>query len=141
MFAPACDEFASLIFELHSEGTAQMEHGQIETLISLVGTEVLRLLMQAHLDVRALGEPRRHDVTGADDAILTRCREKCERTLATTFGDVTARRKVTAVPVLKVAFHWMESSTFPKTNTRMSLDDGRRREWLSIPLMKWWPIS
>jgi len=93
IFAPACDEFASLVLELHGEGTAQMKHGQIETFISRVGTEILRLLMQAHLDVRALREPRMHDVTGPDGTILTRCRQNCERTLGTIFGDVMVRRK------------------------------------------------
>jgi hypothetical protein len=114
MFAPACDEFASLVFELHSEGTAQMEHGQIERYISRVGTEILRLLMQAHLDVRAIREPRRHDVTGADGAILIHCRENCERTLASLFGDVTVRRKGYSSPGVESCFPLDGELNLPK---------------------------
>ena len=63
IFGPACDAFASLMFELHNENTAQMEHGEIETLILRFGTEILKFLTQAHLDVRALREPRRYDLS------------------------------------------------------------------------------
>jgi hypothetical protein len=93
VFGSACEQFESLIFELYSERTAQMEHGEIETLISLMGTELLRRLMQASLDLRARREPRRHDLSGPDGNLLTHCRENCERKLATIFGDVTVKRK------------------------------------------------
>jgi len=104
IFGPACDQFATLIFELHGERTAQMEHGQIEKLISEVGIEILRLLTQAHLDVRALREPRRYDVSGPDGNILTHCRENCERRLGTIFGDVTVRRKGYSIPGVESQF-------------------------------------
>jgi hypothetical protein len=93
VFGSACEQFESLIFELYSERTAQIEHGEIETLISLMGTELLRRLMQASLDLRARREPRRHDLSGPDGNLLTHCRENCERKLATIFGDVTVKRK------------------------------------------------
>jgi hypothetical protein len=98
IFGPACDQFESLIFELHSKRTAQMEHGQIEALISHMGTELLRLLTQAHLDLRSLREPRRYDMTRPDGNILTHCRANCERSLETIFGDVTVRRKGYSIP-------------------------------------------
>lgn len=98
IFGPACDQFESVIFELSGERTAQMEHGQIEALIFQMGTELLRLLTQSHLDLRALREPRSYDVTGPDGNILTHCRENCERRLGTIFGDVTVRRKGYSIP-------------------------------------------
>lgn len=114
IFGPACDQFASLIFELHSERTAQMEHGQIETLISQVGTEILRLLMQAHLDVRALREPRRYDLTGPDGNIPTHCRENCKRRLGTIFGNVTVRRKGYSIPGVESQFPLDGELNLPK---------------------------
>lgn len=57
VFGAACEQFESLVHELHSGRTAHMEHGQIEALIREMGTELLRVLFQAYLDLRALREP------------------------------------------------------------------------------------
>ena len=114
IFSPACDQFESLIFELQSKRAGQMEHGEIETLISHKGTEVLRLLTQAHLDLRALREPRRYDLTGPDGNILTRCRENCERSLGTIFGDVAVRRKGYSNPGVESQFPLDEKLNLPK---------------------------
>jgi hypothetical protein len=114
IFGPVCDEIESLIFELHSESTAQMKHGQVETLILRVGTEILRRLMQAHLDVRALREPRRYDMTGPDGNILTHCREDCKRILATIFGNVTVRRKGYSTPGVESQFPLDGELNLPK---------------------------
>ncbi len=93
VFDSACEQFESLILELESERTAHMEHGPVEALIWQMGTELLRRLMQAHLDLRAVREPRRLDLTGTDGSLLTRCRDNCTRDLATIFGDVVVKRK------------------------------------------------
>jgi len=114
IFGPACDQFESLIFELHSKRTAQMEHGQIEALISHMGTELLRLLTQAHLDLRSLREPRRYDMTRPDGNILTHCRANCERSLETIFGDVTVRRKGYSVPGVESQFPLDGELNLPK---------------------------
>ena len=92
-FDAACEQFESLIGELHGERTAQMEHGEIETLISLMGTELMRLLLQAHLQIRAMRELRRHDISGTDGEALLHCRSGCTRDLMTLFGEVVVRRK------------------------------------------------
>lgn len=104
VFGPAFDQFESLILELHSKRTAQMEHGQIETLITHMGTELLRCLMQASFDLRALLEPRRNDLSGPDGHILTHCRENCKRSLGTLFGDVTVKRKGYSIPGVESQF-------------------------------------
>ena len=72
VFDLACQQFESLTSALYDEATADMEHGEVERLISQMGNELLRRLMQAHLDVRALREPRREGLTGVDGSPLTR---------------------------------------------------------------------
>ena len=93
VFGSACERFESIICRLSCEIAGQMEHGQIEALIFREGTELLRCLMQGYFDLRAIREPRRHDVTSPDGAPLTHCRLNCERLLMTLFGEVTIRRK------------------------------------------------
>lgn len=93
VFGSACEQFESLMCWLSGEVAAQMQHGEIEGLIFTEGTELLRRLMQGHLDLRAIREPRRHDVISPDGAVLTHCRSNCERPLMTIFGEVTIRRK------------------------------------------------
>lgn len=104
VFGSACELFESLIVELYSEKTAQMQHGHIEALISRMGTELLRCLMQACLDLRALRGPHRYNLTGPDGNLLTHCRENCERNLATIFGDVTVKRKSYSRPGFESQF-------------------------------------
>ncbi len=93
VFGAACERFESLVSRLGGEAAGQMEHGDVEALIFTEGTELLRCLMQACLDLRAIREPRRHDVTSPDGDRLTHCRPNCERQLMTLFGPVTVRRK------------------------------------------------
>ena len=87
VFGAACEHFESLIDTLSGESAAQMEHGQIETLLSRMGNELMRLLMQAHLDLRAEREERRHDLAGPEGQVLCQCREHCERDLMTVFAE------------------------------------------------------
>lgn len=79
VFGPACEQFPTLVSRLIGEVAGQMEHGPVEALILREGTELLRLLLQAYLDVRTIREPRRNDVTSLDGTPLTHCRPRCER--------------------------------------------------------------
>jgi len=92
-FRLAREQFEALISQLHGDPTARMEHDLVESLIKKQGMEILRLLFQGHLDVRAEREERKESVRGADGVVHTRCREKCERDLMTEFGKVVVRRK------------------------------------------------
>ena len=92
-FRLARNQFETMIYQLQSDAMAQMEHDQVETLIKKQGTEVMRLLLQGHLDERCKGEQRNESVRGADGAVRTRCRENCVRNLMTEFGQVVVRRK------------------------------------------------
>ena len=87
VFGPACEQFESLVSRLIGDAAGQMEHGPIETLIFREGTELLRRLMQAYLDLRTSREPRRYDVTSPEGTPLTHCRPSCERQLMTLFGN------------------------------------------------------
>jgi len=104
VFAAAREQFEALIEALDGERTSEMEHGEVERLISRMGTEVLRLLMQAHLDLRARREVRREDLTGPDGSALSRCRPNRTRDLMTLFGEVIVRRKGYSAPGVQSLF-------------------------------------
>lgn len=65
-----------------------MEHGDVEKLISEEGNEVLRRLLRGYFDLRATREARREEVRGSDGVVRSRCREGCQRTLMSMFGEV-----------------------------------------------------
>lgn len=92
-FPLAQEQFSKMITLLSSEESHKQEHGEIEALVKKEGTELLRRLVQEHLDLRCRLEER-HDVVGeADNVKRTHCREECERNLMTLFGEVVVRRK------------------------------------------------
>jgi hypothetical protein len=65
-FAAAREQFGHLVNELQSEQTLGMEHGDVEQMISREGNELLRRLLQGHLDLRAAREQKQEGVIGAD---------------------------------------------------------------------------
>ncbi len=73
------------------------QHGDVEKLISEEGNELLRRLLEGHFDLRSSREAKRGDVRGSDGVARTRCREECERTLMSLFGEVVLKRKGYAV--------------------------------------------
>jgi len=91
-FHPAFEQFMSLICDLEGETIGKMEHGEIEAFLSQAGNEVLRLLIQAHFDLRSSREERRESLDGSDGTVLPHCRCGCERGLMTIFGEVTVKR-------------------------------------------------
>jgi hypothetical protein len=70
-----------------------MQHDEVEALIRKEGYEVMRLLFQGFLEVRARREERVESIEGIDGVSRTCCRENCERSLMTEFGEVVVRRK------------------------------------------------
>jgi hypothetical protein len=97
-FAAAREQFNHLVSELQSASVLSMEHGSVEELISREGTELLRRLLQGHLDLRSAGERPRESVTGSDSVTRTRCREGCARDLMSLFGEVQVRRRGYGAP-------------------------------------------
>ena len=92
-FGPARDHWETIIYQLHEDAADHMQHDQVEVLIKKDGNEVMRLLLQGFLDVRAKREERMESVEGSDGVVRTHCRENCERSLMTEFGKVTVERK------------------------------------------------
>lgn len=91
-FDGACTHFERLIEELNSPASSGMQHGEVEELINVRGMEILRLLFQGYLDVRADREELRSVVKGADGKERSHCRKNCERSLMSMFGEVEVHR-------------------------------------------------
>ncbi len=89
-FTVAREDFENLIADLKSAAAAALSHSALEQFLSERGQELLRKLLQAHLDARgpgaAVGPVRGADGIARDQARLH------ERGLSTIFGDVQVRR-------------------------------------------------
>src|SRR6266699_1508863 len=89
-YTAAHEKFAHLIAHLRSPEAQQMTHSDLEVLREVEGRELLRRLLQAHLDERSPGtvaEP----VMGADGGAHTHQRRHT-RHLMTIFGEVAVTR-------------------------------------------------
>lgn len=91
-FAAAREQFSQLIQALQSERTLELEHDEIEGLIWQDGQELLRRLLQGHLDLRTAREPKREHVIGGDGVIRSHRRTGCTRLLMSLFGEVGVKR-------------------------------------------------
>lgn len=90
-FEPAREQFNYLVTRLQSEEMSRMEHGEVEARLSKEGNELLRRLLQGHLDLRAHREERRSEVIGSDGVRRSHCRGS-DRGLMSTFGQVEINR-------------------------------------------------
>jgi hypothetical protein len=77
---------------LASADAAGLQHAELEEQMEVRGRELVRRLLQGHLDLLAVRETRRHDVTGPDGVARTRAERGHARPLATRFGQVTVSR-------------------------------------------------
>lgn len=91
-FSFAREQFEDLIMKLRSTAAQSMEHGDIEFLLEKEGREILRLLFQAHLNVRSDNEERHESIQGKDLIDRRHCRSNCQRHLTTLFGEVVVCR-------------------------------------------------
>lgn len=84
--------FTQLQDKLKSKELRQTDHGAIEMKINESGHEIMRLLLQGHLDIRAETEP---DLGSVTDQNIERdyMRNGCIRQLNSIFGKVVVRRK------------------------------------------------
>jgi hypothetical protein len=92
-YADAYDQFVHLVGELNAPDSQQLTHGEVETLIHCEGMELLRHLIQGHLDQRSAAESPRKQVVGEDGIARTHRRKDCRRRLETRFGEVMVRRR------------------------------------------------
>lgn len=81
-----------LIDVLCTQKWLQAEHGEVEQLIHSDGFEVMRLVLQGHLDERARQEPD-FDSVRHGTREHTHKRKNCSRQLNTMFGKVIAHRR------------------------------------------------
>jgi hypothetical protein len=91
-FARSGEAFAEIEGWLEGPQAAALDHAGLEQELEARGRELLRLLFQDHLDVRAAREQRRARVAGADGIMRTRAEKGHCRALATVFGVVTVSR-------------------------------------------------
>jgi hypothetical protein len=91
-FDLAYEQYMSLLSALSSSEGQKLEHGEVESLIQKEGTELLRRLLQGHLDSRAENEVNQDNVIGSDEVLRPHHRKNSQRQLTTLFGDVTVTR-------------------------------------------------
>jgi hypothetical protein len=89
-FAAARAHFDAIVTQLGSGPLLAASHAEVEDVLHRDGLELMRLLFQDHLTVRAAAEPDRQ-VTGADQMPRPE-RRRMQRQLMTRFGPVTVSR-------------------------------------------------
>lgn len=92
VFELAYEQYMKLVSVLSSQESQGLEHGEIECVIQHEGTELLRRLIQGHLDLRAVNEANQTNVVGSDEVARPHRRKQSQRQLTTIFGDVTVTR-------------------------------------------------
>jgi len=98
LFTPARQRLESVVSWLAGPLAGGLDHGGLEERLAGDGRELARLLLQAHLDLRAAREERRAGVTGADGMARTRAERGHRRRLATVAGPVTVSRIACRAP-------------------------------------------
>ena len=97
-FAASRERFESLIGFLDGADAAGLSHGELEEHLDVHGRELLRCLLEDHLALRAVREPRLEQVT-RDEGVVRSCVEKGhERALETVFGTVSVGRLAYRAP-------------------------------------------
>lgn len=96
-FSESRRRFDAIVDQLRSAETGLMDHGELENFLSADGRELLRLIMQDHLDLRHSREERLPGIEGADGVLRTHVRER-GRTLVTIFGPVEVDRFAYSAP-------------------------------------------
>jgi hypothetical protein len=96
-FAASHSVFDALALELGAEEAARLGHAELEDLLELRGRELLRQLLQDHLDLRQIREERAvrarpTPVTGADGVTRRAVETGHRRLLASIFGTVVVGR-------------------------------------------------
>ncbi len=89
-FYAAREKFEEIVDQLCSPQALEMAHGELETLISAEGMELLRRLLQGHLDFRGTGDVGA-SVRGADRVVRSH-RRLGSRRLMSVFGEVNVTR-------------------------------------------------
>lgn len=97
-FSGAFTQFRDIVDHLRAEASQHLDHGAVEQYLDLEGRELLRRLLQGHLDHRAAQETVWESLEGRDGIMRTHHRPGCETHLATLFGDVVVTRHAYSAP-------------------------------------------
>jgi hypothetical protein len=91
-FARSRQCFGELVTVLADPGNGRLTHAQMEDQLTVLSRELVRVLHQDSLDLRAAREQRRAPVTGSDGVRRGIVEPGHDRGLATVFGQVTVNR-------------------------------------------------
>lgn len=91
-FAASRACFEELVGWARDEEAAGLTHGELEERLTVKGRELLRRLLQDHLDLRAQREVRVEKVVGADEVVRSSVEDGHGRGLRSVFGLVTVTR-------------------------------------------------
>jgi hypothetical protein len=91
-FGRSRDRFETVASWLGGQESAGCTHAELEARLQVEGRELLRQLLQDHLDLRAQRETRLTGVVGADGVARGSAEAGRRRDLATVFGEVQVRR-------------------------------------------------
>ncbi len=92
LFAAVRGHAEAVIAWAGSEQALGLEHEELEKQAMQAGFEFMRLLTQAHLDLRTAREQRRADVADADGDVRVTCEDGHERTRVMIYGPVRTSR-------------------------------------------------
>ncbi|MEO6088931.1 MAG: hypothetical protein ABIQ18_38050 [Umezawaea sp.] len=98
-FTRSREQFATLVTELGSPETGVITHAELEERIACQGRELLRCLLQDHLDLRTAREVRQTEVTGTDAVVRRTMEPDHDRALSSLFGEVRVTRMACRAPV------------------------------------------
>jgi len=87
----ARENFEHIVGYLDSKETSGMTHSELERALEKKGRELMRMLLQEHLNNRGPGQSDAPPVEGADGVVRSRVRLQ-ERELETVFGTVSVER-------------------------------------------------
>lgn len=97
-FSSGREQFERIVTWLGSGEAAELTHADLEIRLQVDGRELLRRLLQDHLELRAEREVRHEDVVGSDGVRRGNVEDGHTRALRTLFGDVTVTRKAYRKP-------------------------------------------
>ncbi len=92
LFMGAREHAEAMIAWARSPAALALDNGQLESRAMRDGLEFMRLLTQAHLDLRAVRGQPRHDVVDASGDARTTCEDGHERTRVMIYGPVRTTR-------------------------------------------------
>jgi hypothetical protein len=91
--------FEQIVAGLAAAETDGQTHAELEERVAGEGRELLRELLQDHLDLRAVREQRQQQVVGAEQVAHSRVERDHRQGLVTVFGLVTVSRLAYRAPL------------------------------------------